>query len=133
MKANNIVHWNDLTDGLADLRAADQMSPIQDFHQLKHSSNIETAYSVQIFDRMLCLKPATCPARLAYARVFQQRGACKSTVEQYEEELEDLQWLQSLGMGMMTMQSRLCITSAMCMSRCSSCSDSNGSSLCYGS
>ena len=46
---------------------------------------------------MLCLKPATYPARLAYERTFQQRGACKGTLGQNQEALEDLRMALKLG------------------------------------
>lgn len=96
-----ICDFNDRDGGLADLKAADQISPIQDFHQLKllgeFGSNADPAYAVKIFDRMLCLKPVTYPAREAYGRTFQQRGACKSTLQQYDEALEDLRMAIKLG------------------------------------
>ena len=97
------LELEDWADGLADLKFADKISPIQNFHQLRllgeHCSVLETAYSVQIFDRMLRLKPATYPARRAYDRVFQQRGACKGSLEQYKEGMEDLRMALKLGDG----------------------------------
>ena len=102
-----VIDLDDLLGGLADLKVADQISPIQDCHQLmllgQHLGVVykkeDTAYSVQIFDRMLCLKPATHPARKAYEKVFQQQGACKGTLGQYKEAFEDLRMAMKLGDG----------------------------------
>ena len=98
-----ICELADWAGGWADLKAADQISPIQNFHQLKllgkYCSDQDTAYSVQIFDRALSLKPATYPAGKAYERIFQQRGACKITLGQHKEGLEDLQMAMKLGDG----------------------------------
>lgn len=94
-------YTNNLLGGLRLFQHADQMRPVQDFHVLKwvaeHCSNIDTTWSVSIFDRMLQMQPHTYPARLAYARVFQQRGACKSTLGQDPEALADLQMAVKLG------------------------------------
>ena len=94
-------YTNDFLGGLRLLQHADQMSPVQDFHILKwaaeHCSNIDTTCSISILDRMLQMQPHTYAPRLAYAWVFQQRGACKFTLGQIPEALADLQMAAKLG------------------------------------
>ena len=83
--------------------SADQIKPLEDFDGLhvlgKLSSNLDTAYSVSIFDRTLALEPHTYPVKLEYARVFQQRGACKGTLMQCPGALQDLTMALKLGLA----------------------------------
>lgn len=88
---------------VADFKTADKISPLQDFRYLKllgeHTSNQDTAYAVSIFDRALRAMPAEYPPRLAYARVFQQRGACHATLRQYSCSIDDLRMAVKLGLS----------------------------------
>lgn len=71
---------------LFKLRAADEISPIQDFNQLsvlgEHSSDEGPAYAVKMFDRLLCLKPATYPARRMKGPSSSE-GLANGTLKQY--------------------------------------------------
>ena len=91
----------DIAGTVADLQQADRISPLQDFEHLallgKLTKNQDPAYAVSIFDRALCAKPITYPPRLAYARIYQQWGACKGTLQQCSSALEDLDMALKLG------------------------------------
>lgn len=91
----------DIAGTVADLQKADSISPLQDFEYLalqgEFTNNQNPAYAVSIFDRALCAKPITYPPRLAYARIYQQRGACKGTLQQCASAVEDLDMALKLG------------------------------------
>ena len=93
-------------DAVADLRRADDIKPLEDFTALcrlgEHSSNQDPTYAVSICDRVLALTPNTYPMRWEYARVFQQRGACKITLKQFPRALEDLNFAVKLGLDNVT-------------------------------
>lgn len=97
----SISQLND-SAGVEDLKRVDDIRPLEDFHDLltlgELSSNKDVPFAVSVFDRVLALEPHTYPARTAYARVFQQRCACKITMKQFPAALEDLNMAIKLGL-----------------------------------